>query len=338
MKPKILVGLLIASLLLASCALSMPTSTQMPTPSAVYVQRTDSIRVFQTPTVASPTPAPTSTPSKVPTQPFISPVARTYLPSATPLPTGTPIPSLTPVRTVLIQVGCNLAAFVDDVTIPDGTQVNAGATFLKTWRVKNVGSCTWTKDYRLAFVRGNPMGGPALTNLPGDTAPGETVDLSLNLTAPGADGTYTGVFQLMDADGKLFGSKVTADFGVQVSIRVGEPQAVFAVTHVGMSVDSPAVTTACPPGKTFTFHAEIVTNAPGTVKYHWIFSDGHTGPVVTLNYQTAGPNMESTTWTLGTTKSLPSNPYGGWAQVFIDEPNNQAFSQQPFVLGCIFAP
>jgi hypothetical protein len=76
-----------------------------------------------------PTQPPTSTPP-----PTLTPI----IPSLTPVvPTSTPPPTLTPVP-------CDRAAFVADVTVPDGTNFAPGTTFVKTWRLKNNGSCTWT--------------------------------------------------------------------------------------------------------------------------------------------------------------------------------------------------
>jgi len=40
--------------------------------------------------------------------------------------------------------GCDRAQFISDVTVPDGTTFAPGATFTKTWRLKNSGTCTWT--------------------------------------------------------------------------------------------------------------------------------------------------------------------------------------------------
>lgn len=340
MKPKIWMIVPFVCLLAAAC-IPIFEEPAVPTldPTALYRYAQETVAVSASKTVAAKSPTPlvfrTSTP--LPSQTPVPVLTSTLRPSATTLPTFTPFPSVTPLPTVDPNLpACNLAAFVEDVTVPDGTQMDPGAVFIKTWRLKNVGSCTWTKDYRLAYVSGDKLGGPDAITLPGNTAPGETVDLSVPLTAPTADGKYSGVYRMQDADGKFFGSKVSSSFGVQFTIRVGSPAAAFAVTTVNMSVDSTSATTACPPGKTFTFRAEIITNGPGTVKYHWVFSNGSTTPVVTLNYATAGPNSESTTWTLGAAGALPANPYGGWAQVVIDEPNHQSFGQQPFVMGCIY--
>src|SRR3989304_4012127 len=42
----------------------------------------------------------------------------------------------------------NHATFVADVTIPDNSEVGAGTTFTKTWRVGNLGTCTWGPEDR----------------------------------------------------------------------------------------------------------------------------------------------------------------------------------------------
>src|SRR5271157_1067465 len=53
---------------------------------------------------------------------------------------------------------CNWAQFVADVTVPDGTTLAPGATFTKTWRLENIGNCTWTTSYALVFSSGSAMG------------------------------------------------------------------------------------------------------------------------------------------------------------------------------------
>src|SRR5687767_9578254 len=53
---------------------------------------------------------------------------------------------------------CDAAQFVADVTVPDGKVYNAGDSFDKTWRLKNVGTCTWNGSYTLSFFSGEPMG------------------------------------------------------------------------------------------------------------------------------------------------------------------------------------
>src|SRR5215204_1683580 len=76
------------------------------------------------------------------------------LPVATqPSPTGTltiatssPISfqTYTVVPPVQPSTRCDAAAFITDVTYPDGTSLGVGVSFTKIWRIKNVGTCTWT--------------------------------------------------------------------------------------------------------------------------------------------------------------------------------------------------
>ncbi len=100
---------------------------------------------------------------------------------------------------------CNSALFVSDVTIPDGTVVAPGSTFVKTWRLQNNGSCTWTTSYSAIFTSGDQLSAPAVVNMPTSVAPGATVDVSVNLTAPSSSGHYRGNWKLRDGSGNIFG-------------------------------------------------------------------------------------------------------------------------------------
>ncbi len=115
---------------------------------------------------------------------------------------------------------CDWAQFVADITVPDGTSFAAGATFTKTWRLKNIGTCTWSTSYSLVFSSGNKMGGPSSVNLPKTVAPGQTVDLTLTLTAPSSAGHYIGYWMFKNASGVLFGIGSTANKPWWVEINV----------------------------------------------------------------------------------------------------------------------
>ena len=119
--------------------------------------------------------------------------------SGTPTATSTQAPTVT-------TIPCDRAQFVSDVNYPDGTDVAPGAAFTKTWRLRNTGTCTWTSSYALVFDSGDSMGAPASAQLTtGTVAPGQTIDVSVNLTAPVAPGTYRGNFRLRNGSGVLFG-------------------------------------------------------------------------------------------------------------------------------------
>jgi hypothetical protein len=115
---------------------------------------------------------------------------------------------------------CNWSQFVTDVTIPDGTYLAPGTTFTKTWRLKNIGNCTWTTSYALVFASGSALGAPAAVNFPSNVAPGQTVDLSIQLTAPGTPGQYIGYWKLRDGSGNIFGIGFNADKSFWVEINV----------------------------------------------------------------------------------------------------------------------
>lgn len=97
--------------------------------------------------------------------------------------------------------------------------VAAEQSFTKVWKLKNAGSCAWSTGYALVFVSGAQMGGPAEVSLPLSVKPGETVDLSVNLTAPKNSGEYTGLWQLRAADGTTFSTGAKNEpFWVKISV------------------------------------------------------------------------------------------------------------------------
>ena len=129
----------------------------------------------------------------------------------------------TPVRTAAPVLLCNAAAFISDVSIADGTIIGGGDDFTKTWRIQNVGTCSWTPSYSLVFVSGDRMGAPNALGLPGTVNPGQSINLSVNLTAPTGNGEYQGFWKLRDAAGALFGIGAQAQTAFWVDIRVAGP-------------------------------------------------------------------------------------------------------------------
>src|SRR5512146_1095386 len=127
--------------------------------------------------------------------------------AATSTPTGFPTLSVaTATRTSApVVLLCNAAAFVSDVSVADGRQMAADEAFVKTWRVQNIGTCTWSPDYDLVFVRGDRMHAANSIGLPGYVSPGQSINLSVDMTAPGSSGSYTGYWKLRDQSGNLFG-------------------------------------------------------------------------------------------------------------------------------------
>ena len=147
---------------------------------------------------------------------------------------------------------CDRAQFVSDVTVPDGTTFQPNATFSKTWRLKNVGTCTWS-NYSLIFDSGEKMGGSDAL-IPASVAPGQTVDITINLTAPANAGTYRGYWKLKNNSGVPFGigSAGTKSFWVEIKV------AGTAVTPVKTVTPGTPVTPAPPvAGTVYDFAANV---------------------------------------------------------------------------------
>jgi len=135
-------------------------------------------------------------------------------------PTSTPEASTTGTAAATSSANCrDSAILVEDVTYPDNTRVEAGETFTKTWKLQNVGTCTWT-GYVVAFVNGDRMSSP--NSVPVSETPARSpVDVSVELTAPSSDGTYRGNFELRDPEGNPVLIGTESIFWVQIVVGVG---------------------------------------------------------------------------------------------------------------------
>jgi hypothetical protein len=120
------------------------------------------------------------------------------IPASVSIPGGPLTPTISPAP-------CDKAEFIGDINVPPGTMMAPSTTFIKTWRLTNVGSCPWTTSYQLVFFSGEQMGAPAQVSLNVNVAAGQTVDISLTMTAPSASGRYRGYWMLKNANGALFG-------------------------------------------------------------------------------------------------------------------------------------
>jgi hypothetical protein len=188
------------ALLLAACNMPGGSSAEQVQTAAA---ETVSANLTQ---VALLTPSATNTPLATATQAATN----------TPLVTNTPFATATTGGGSSAGGGCDSIQFVSDVTVPDGQDFAPDATFTKTWRIRNAGTCSWSMSYSVVFVSGNAMGGPATQNLTATIAPNSTVDLSVNLKAPHENGAYTGYWALRNASGQNFGS-----FYVQIDVGSG---------------------------------------------------------------------------------------------------------------------
>jgi len=226
-----------------------------------------------------------------------------------------PEPAVQPTQTNTPKP-CNDAQFVSE-TIPDDSEFDAGAGFTKSWRFKNTGTCTWNTNYKLVFKSGNQMGAPASKSLSGEVAPGETIDIGVNMTAPASAGTYQGNWKLIDDNGDNLINNIWAKIKV-----ISEP---FVVTSVNLVAIPPSFIGPCP----FDFHftAEITVSSPGTVTYFWERSDGEQYGHASLNFTAAGTKTVS----ISMAKIVPGT---FWMKIYIDDPNHQYFGPVNYQLAC----
>jgi hypothetical protein len=132
-------------------------------------------------------------------------------------------PKLTPV-TSPTQI-CNriLPGVPFDISIPDDTTLSPGESFSKTWRFTNGGSCSWTSEYTVVFFSGDLMGAARVNSIGSTVKPGQSIDITLDLTAPLKGGTYQGNWEFSDPNGNLFGLGPNGDAPFWVRIIVVAP-------------------------------------------------------------------------------------------------------------------
>jgi hypothetical protein len=117
---------------------------------------------------------------------------------------------------------CDLAAPGNpiDVTIADDTKMSPGQAFTKVWRLQNAGDCTWSTDYNVELFSGEAMGAPTRLPLSRSVAPGQSVDISIDMIAPPTAGTHQGNWKLRNAEDSWFGigPDGKAPFWVRVNV------------------------------------------------------------------------------------------------------------------------
>lgn len=332
----LLVGL---AMLLSACRPSTPetpTATTMDA-NAVFTAAAETAGAMMTEIAAqTPTPLP-ATPTETPAPP-----------TATLAPTATQSPAASP--TSGLGATADNSEFTGE-TVPDGTDFAPGQTFVKTWKLKNNGTSTWTTAYSFVFIDGSQMGGQASLPLNSQVAPGQTVDLAVNLTAPSTAGTHTGYWKMKNATGQLFGTAVWVTIDVGGAGTPGTPTQTTtpgqagtpgspsptvsptpggsSVANVTLMVDNANFSGQCP--HTFTFTGQFTLSQAATVTYQL---EANTGFALTL------PDPVTMDFPAGTHNVGPfaldfSNSFSNaWARLRITAPVDVSSNQLTFSLTC----
>lgn len=210
-----------------------------------------------------------------------------------PIPTPTPgAPPIIIVTAPAPQPCIDGMSFVADLNYPDNGMRNPpvlqpGQPFRKGWRVRNSGTCTWTTAYTFAFDGGNSplaqMGGQPL-NIVQPVPPGQTADLFVSLIAPTTPGIFQGFWQMRNAQGNGFGTRVYV--GIQV------PQLVIPTQTPSPGIFFSANPTQIAPGQPVLFSWNVQN-----VQSVFFYAQGQPWnqyPVPLVGQQTVNPPATTT--------------------------------------------
>lgn len=150
----------------------------------------------------------------------------------TPAPTLAPTPAPQTASTPGAET-CMNAAYVADVTVPDGTSFDNNVGFTKSWKVKNTGTCEWGTGVVLAFQSGDKMDATETVAV-GTVKPGEEVKIDVPMKSPVQAGNYKGVWRMKDSKGQLFGEVLT------VLIAAGQAAPPANIPAAGSSAPPPS--------------------------------------------------------------------------------------------------
>jgi hypothetical protein len=263
---------LLWSVILRMSSQKLPLSTSTPGLTQVYETIAAMLSVQGTPS------APASTHTGTPSPTILLTLAPT---TAQPISIKTAI-SGDPTRTETPAIPCNRAAAGNpiDISIPDDSELSPGQSFIKTWKLVNTGSCTWTSAYSASFFYGDRMGAPGTVPFEHITLPANEIEISVEMVAPRSPGTYQGNWILSNAKGDLFGIGPNADAPFWVRIVVVEDE-----------TPAPSPTQVMTATLTPTGTITSTVTPPGDVGASLLLASGDTLDLDTLTLNANGPDL-----------------------------------------------
>ncbi|HSO27776.1 MAG TPA: NBR1-Ig-like domain-containing protein [Anaerolineales bacterium] len=252
-----------AALILVSAAL---TSCNMPqrvvsgeTLSSTEVYQTVSFKLTAT---AAPGEAETALPGAL-----VSPTSAATVTQPATATAATGLQPISAATTPPPSVVCNQAAAGRpiDVTIPDDAPMQPGQSFTKIWRLQNTGACAWSEDYQVFRFSGESMGAPENIRLSQVVAPGQSVEIAVDMIAPKGAGTFQSNWKLRNAQGSAFGigPNGQAPFWVRIVVLATPTTSPSPAPPVLSPAPSETSTTAPPdPTRTNTPGASPAVPAP----------------------------------------------------------------------------
>jgi hypothetical protein len=217
---------LITAVLILGCALPS-VATPVPVQSEFQSAEMLGTSIVQTSAAAQ-----THTALVLPSATLTPTITRTPTQTFTPTPTfiyslytGTPIPSETLIPSIgTIAIGTEGDGDAYKFTGKDwtctvttkypgkGAVIAKGLTFQAYWTVLNTGTRTWTNNsVDFLYAAGLRMNGRRIQDLPLNVAPGNTITLRMELTAPKRADTFSTVWTLKVGRRVFCGMRITFD-------------------------------------------------------------------------------------------------------------------------------
>jgi len=135
-----------------------------------------------------------------------APPTETQAPEATATETTLPVAQVTNAEGTVVTL-CDKYSWdvaTVDVNVPDNTTMSQGQEFVKTWKIKNIGSCTWGAGYTMVYSYGDDKMSGQPQAFGAAIEPGQEVDVSVQFKAPDLPGTYTSYWTLQNPKGIAF--------------------------------------------------------------------------------------------------------------------------------------
>lgn len=125
------------------------------------------------------------------------------------------------------------ARFVRDLYVVDQQEMKPFEKFVRGWVMCNDGYAEWPVGTQMTWVAGDKLSATLQQSVP-VVQPGETLEISMEMCAPGKPGRYVGYYRLSLPNGNRFGHRVWVD------IMVKEPTPQFSMPSSSHFVPSPS--------------------------------------------------------------------------------------------------
>jgi len=118
------------------------------------------------------------------------------------------------------------------------SSIRPGQSFIKTWRLRNIGATVWPNNLKLKFTGGTNFSHGECASLP-PLSPNEVTDVTITMISPATDGQYEGQWRVVTLAGVLCGAMLKVQVNVDSSgmnslteqmSSLGQPQQFVGVT------------------------------------------------------------------------------------------------------------